>query len=458
MRKPDESMERRRAGYSLTRTIDLYRKGEFGKLMPLVSRIVDRAGGISGAEGAVRKARQILFRDSAVLERLICRITEEDPRAFADAWAEFFKAMVRPSMLEVYMRKGSERYRGLMTIGRQNGHATIEANRAEISIEDEFVARLAVEYNRVYYFSNGRAYWAARSGDSTFVGVESVRMERGEPSVMVAPFERGLVRAYGDDLTFGGALYPAKATVKATALFTRVVDSNQEARTDELTGLTSRREFYRVLRYFARNFFENGEDTAIVMGDIDHFKSFNDTFGHDAGDRVLVATAEKATESFRQSDVVAAPAHIGSETTMREQPVYRLGGEELMVILAGADVAGGVIAAERYRQMMEGTSLHDESGAPLRRITVSMGVAAVSQADWALRNRLVSPARGLRDGFSRLSMEEKIAAVTEVLPKIADKALYTAKERRNSVALAVCRGSGGAAALDYLSHEAQQPI
>jgi diguanylate cyclase (GGDEF)-like protein len=101
------------------------------------------------------------------------------------------------------------------------------------------------------------------------------------------------------------------------------------------------------------------QSLGVLMLDLDHFKKFNDTYGHDAGDTILRETASFLTNSIRVEDIVC-----------------RFGGEEFVVILPTADLNAAHARAERIRsKLREVTVLHQ--GQSLGMITVSVGVAAL---------------------------------------------------------------------------------
>lgn len=113
---------------------------------------------------------------------------------------------------------------------------------------------------------------------------------------------------------------------------------------DELTGVANRTGFDRALR--------RSDEVGVLYVDVDHFKAVNDTFGHDAGDRVLVRVADALMAALRPNDVVA-----------------RLGGDEFAVLLAGA--SGTTLAATAARVQ---ASVRQAVG--LDGVTVSIGGAA----------------------------------------------------------------------------------
>ena len=124
------------------------------------------------------------------------------------------------------------------------------------------------------------------------------------------------------------------------------------ARTDSLTGLLNRRGFDERLGLELDRSRRTGEPLALVLGDLDHFKSLNDRFGHGAGDTALVCVGQTLTAGCRAIDTVA-----------------RIGGEEFAVLIPGSDAGGARLAAERLRKSVSG--IVDGDGRPL---TISFGV------------------------------------------------------------------------------------
>ena len=164
----------------------------------------------------------------------------------------------------------------------------------------------------------------------------------------------------------------AKAATRATKLErsfvekTRELDairdslnkSEERARTDTLTGLPNRRaldEFFRKAQIAAM---EKGEPLSVLLIDIDHFKKFNDNFGHGVGDQVLQLMAKVLRERVRGIDLPA-----------------RYGGEELIAVLPGAELAACEAVAERIRRSIAECHITRRStGEVLPGITVSIGV------------------------------------------------------------------------------------
>ncbi len=130
-----------------------------------------------------------------------------------------------------------------------------------------------------------------------------------------------------------------------------------EAHTDTLTGLPNRRRFDEE---FARAFgsaIRRSSPIGVAIIDIDHFKNYNDTFGHQAGDVALRRIARAIAESVERSGDFAA----------------RYGGEEFVVILEDTTLAGAAGVAERIRSAVLDAGIPAPSGGVL---SVSVGVAA----------------------------------------------------------------------------------
>ena len=134
--------------------------------------------------------------------------------------------------------------------------------------------------------------------------------------------------------------------------------SEERARTDTLTGLANRRALDEFLRK-AQATAEWGEPLSALLLDIDHFKSFNDDFGHGVGDQVLRLMAKVLREKVRAQDLPA-----------------RYGGEELIAVLPDADLSVSAEIAERIRRAVADARITRRStGETLPNISVSIGVA-----------------------------------------------------------------------------------
>ena len=130
------------------------------------------------------------------------------------------------------------------------------------------------------------------------------------------------------------------------------------ASTDPLTGLPNRRYGMQRLGEEWEAWTRNQQSMSLIMVDIDHFKTINDTYGHDVGDEVLKATSEAMCSAVRGVDVCA-----------------RIGGEEFLIICPDTDTEGALGCAERLRSTVERHQVEfgDYSG----NVTVSVGVATI---------------------------------------------------------------------------------
>jgi len=129
------------------------------------------------------------------------------------------------------------------------------------------------------------------------------------------------------------------------------------AMTDGLTGIANRRAFDGALEREWKLTLRRGTQISLLMLDIDHFKPFNDQYGHQVGDNCLRAVAQAVARAVRSTDVVA-----------------RYGGEELAVILPEVDVDGARDTAEKVRVVIEGLWI-SHGGNPGGWVTVSIGAA-----------------------------------------------------------------------------------
>jgi diguanylate cyclase (GGDEF)-like protein/PAS domain S-box-containing protein len=127
------------------------------------------------------------------------------------------------------------------------------------------------------------------------------------------------------------------------------------ASTDELTRVKNRRAFDEKLVNEIKCGVRNSSPLSLLMLDVDHFKQFNDTFGHPAGDNVLQGVARLLEENARSTDFVA-----------------RYGGEEFVILLPNTDQHGAWVVAEKVRKAIQGGDWRE------RAITVSIGIASLA--------------------------------------------------------------------------------
>ncbi len=135
--------------------------------------------------------------------------------------------------------------------------------------------------------------------------------------------------------------------------------AEERSKTDMLTGLPNRRAFDEFLRLAQTAAMEKGDPLGLLLIDVDHFKRFNDGFGHNVGDQVLKLLGGVLKERVRENDLAA-----------------RYGGEELIVVLPAADMHTCAAVAERIRKSIaEAKITRRATGEALPGITVSIGVA-----------------------------------------------------------------------------------
>lgn len=208
-----------------------------------------------------------------------------------------------------------------------------------------------------------------------------------DPEVDQAALEAGAV-----DYLVKGEVTPAllERSVRYTLRLAQTMEQLRAlAAVDQLTGLFNRREFARCMREEWERNLRYGQPFAVVLLDVDHFKSINDTHGHLAGDESLHWVARLLKSNTRSVD-----------------KLFRVGGDEFACLLTETDESAAMVCAERLVATL------GDAPIPLAdthtRVTLSAGVAAVSLA-------MVS---------------------SDALLRAADAALYAAKERGRNRAVA----------------------
>lgn len=124
---------------------------------------------------------------------------------------------------------------------------------------------------------------------------------------------------------------------------------------DELTKLYNRRHLEKELEIEVSRTNRYERDLSLLMTDIDHFKKFNDTYGHRVGDEVLSGVAEVIAKKIRTID-----------------SAYRYGGEEFTVLMPETELSGALIVAEKVRKAVEEKKFHLDNGQEIR-VTISIG-------------------------------------------------------------------------------------
>lgn len=161
-------------------------------------------------------------------------------------------------------------------------------------------------------------------------------------------------------------------------------------RIDPLLDIGNRRSFYETIEKTHNRAFRYSQGYGVVMCDVDHFKTYNDTYGHIAGDQALKSVADALKLSLRTSD-----------------DIFRYGGEEIVIVLPEQDIDKTLLVAERLRKDVEALSI-EHKGSDKGILTISCGISA----------------------FDREHKVDK----WEIILDRADKALYSAKAAgRNKV-------------------------
>jgi diguanylate cyclase (GGDEF)-like protein len=162
------------------------------------------------------------------------------------------------------------------------------------------------------------------------------------------------------------------------------------ATSDPLTGLLNRRAMMEQLKYQEVRYQRNRNPFVILLVDLDHFKAVNDTYGHDAGDKVLVEATEHLRKSTRSQDVVS-----------------RWGGEEFLILLPETSMEGGAVSAEKVRKHIEDQKFM--IGEQVVQLTLSVGVAEY-RAEMTLNECIKSADAALyrakRHGRNRVEVSE----------------------------------------------------
>ena len=194
-----------------------------------------------------------------------------------------------------------------------------------------------------------------------------------------------------------GPIYDEAGSLLAVIETFRDITAQKEAQNlletlaarDGLTDLLNRRSFDHALSAEMRHCAREGQPLSLLMVDIDHFKRFNDQFGHVQGDHCIRQVATGLRSVLRSRDVAA-----------------RYGGEEFAIVLPHADRHGAEIVAERSRRIVHDLNIA-HPGSPLGRVTLSIGLSTGHEPDLLPTDLIASADEALytskRDGRNRVS-------------------------------------------------------
>tara|TARA_B100000575_G_C23139100_1_gene662441 strand:+ start:1503 stop:2951 length:1449 start_codon:yes stop_codon:yes gene_type:complete len=212
------------------------------------------------------------------------------------------------------------------------------------------------------------------NGIEVLNAIRNSELQSDLPVIMVSGFDD--VRSVAKCIAIGASDYLSKP-VDGVVLGAKVVaalerkalrkKSNElmdqltiQATTDQLTGIRNRRSIYEKLDSLIQSSKDNSSNFGIILLDIDFFKSVNDTFGHHAGDMVLIEAAERFSQNIRSNDFIG-----------------RQGGEEFLALIDDIEINEITQIAERVRKSIESSVINVE-GTEIK-ITISGGIAHSSE-------------------------------------------------------------------------------
>lgn len=226
---------------------------------------------------------------------------------------------------------------------------------------------MALFYLAIYVFFNRRSRWLSEkisrpiinlSASTKRIGTEFLSFDYDESEI----FEIDQLNRNFDDMS-AQLEKRAKELVRSEV---EKLEKEQEAErllvisvTDPLTGIYNRLKVDEVLDYEIKQTNRYNNQLSVIIGDIDHFKNVNDTYGHQTGDKVLKEMAGLMKKTIRKSDTLA-----------------RWGGEEFLVVCTGTGIEEAFTLAEKLRELMEAHEFPLEGN-----LTASFGVAQFSPGE-----------------------------------------------------------------------------
>jgi diguanylate cyclase (GGDEF)-like protein/PAS domain S-box-containing protein len=295
--------------------------------------------------------------------------------------------------------------KGQVTLWNQRAEQILGLSAAQLRCQEPYPQgwRVLDEEGHDFLPAQHPALLAIENGRRYADIVVAIRQPDGALTWIIAsatPLDNEHAASRGAFLIFTdiSALKAAEIALRQQQLDLRLANAQLQAlaTTDGLTGLTNHRALQQSIAASTRLAEHSRQPLALIMLDIDHFKRFNDTFGHPSGDHVLRVVAGVLRATVRASDTVA-----------------RYGGEEFAILLLDTDIHGAAETAERCRCAINDLIWEHWP------ITASFGVAAWHPAE----------------------------SLPQTLIEEADAALYQAKRNgRNQVALACCMQAQSSAA------------
>ena len=260
------------------------------------------------------------------------------------------------------------------------------ALEADVRVNDSKVSRRHATINSIINSATGRTEYVIHDlGSRNGISVNGVRIDEA-------------VLVHGDKITIGEHILRFELLDEIDREYQRQI--HRLITHDDLTGLLSSRSFFSELKRESARAKSESRGLCVLVMDVDHFKKVNDTYGHLTGSKTLEEIGQCIIGIMRSGDAAS-----------------RFGGEEFSAFLLDADLAQGLVAAERVRSEIEKTEFSViRQGKPLEkhRVTISIGVATfpgdssdpielVEMADSALY-------RAKREGRNRVRAYRELTA------------------------------------------------
>lgn len=192
-----------------------------------------------------------------------------------------------------------------------------------------------------------------------------------------------------------------KQTSLASMIHQAIREKAQKAERDTMTGLYNKAYLYNFLPEALARCQAMHQKISLLMIDIDHFKNYNDTNGHPAGDKVLIRTAQLLQASVRDHDVCV-----------------RFGGEEFIVVLPNSSTDRAYQIAERLRQSVERIDFEHGEHQPLGRVTISIGLATFPDHALSMETLIERADKSLyqskNSGRNRVSINDEPVSLKEI--------------------------------------------
>lgn len=247
---------------------------------------------------------------------------------------------------------------------------------------------------------SGLAVFHALKAEPELAGVAVIFItSRSEPAFTVSAFEMGADDYITKPVNAALVLARVRAQLRAKRL---TDDLRRTATTDSLTGIASRRQFDESYKHEWLRAQRAGDPVALLLVDVDHFKLYNDRYGHPSGDVCLRQVAQALVNaSLRHADLVA-----------------RYGGEEFVLLLSQTPRHGAEHIAHRILDAIEALGISHEASPTAKAVTVSVGIGCLD---------LDSVGRGESNADSGRRALLRARFTANDLLLAADKALYSAK-------------------------------